>query len=89
MFTIDIIVKYTALPLSIQRKTAEEAEATYQQILTALNTGNPKVLELTCDKQTDKKVGILSSEISAVQLADKSSAATSSGRPPGFLTLAE
>jgi hypothetical protein len=89
MFTIDIVLRNTPLPLSVQRKTAEEAEATYQQILAALNTGSPKVLELACDKQTDKKVGILSSEISAVQLADKSSAATSSGRPPGFLTLAE
>ncbi|MBD2021188.1 hypothetical protein H6F43_13475 [Leptolyngbya sp. FACHB-36] len=87
MFIIDITLKNTPLSLSVQRKTEEEAEATYKQILESIGS-NPQVLELTCDKQVGKKIGVLSSEISAVQLSEKSSSATSSGRPPGFFALA-
>jgi hypothetical protein len=84
MFTVDIIVKYTATPLSIQKKSAEDAQATYNQILEALRSGNSQVLELTCDKITDKKLAILSSEISAVQISDKTGG-NAAGRPPGFV----
>lgn len=89
MFIIDITLKNTPLSLSVQRKTVEEAEALYTEIVEAISTGSNKVLQLTCDKQPGKKIGILSSEISAVQIADKTGAATSSGRPPGFFALAE
>ncbi|CAD5952996.1 hypothetical protein PA905_24780 [Planktothrix agardhii CCAP 1459/11A] len=84
MFTVDIIVKYTPTPLSIQKKSAEDAQGTYNQILDALRGGNAQVLEFTCDKITDKKLAILSSEISAVQISDKTGGNTA-GRPPGFV----
>ena len=87
MFTIDLILKNTPLTVSVQRKASEDADATYQQILDAIKSGNAQVLELTCDRQPDKKIAILSSEISGVQISEKSS--TASGRPPGFFALAE
>lgn len=89
MFILDVSLKNTPLALSVQKKTAEDAEAAYQQVLAALSATEPKLIELTCEHQPGKKVSILSSEISAVQVYEKSSTATSSGRPPGFFAMAE
>jgi hypothetical protein len=83
MFTIDLTLKTNPVSLSVQRKTTEDAEALYQQILTAIRSGSSEVLELTCDRQPEKKVAILSDQISAVQISQKSGSA-SSGKPPGF-----
>ena len=87
MFIIDLVLRNTPLTLSVQRKTAEDAEAVYKQILEAIKSGSTQVIELTCDRQPEKKIAILSSEISGVQISEKSS--TDSGRPPGFFALAE
>ncbi len=89
MFIIDITLKNTPLSLSVQRKSEEDAEATYQKILEVLRSGSNELLELTCEKQPGKKIGILGNEISAVQISDKSGTAAASGRPPGFFALAE
>jgi hypothetical protein len=89
MFIIEITLKNTPLSLSVQRKSEEDAEAVYKQLVTAISSGSPQVVELTCDKQVGKKVSILASEISAVQISDKTGAATASGRTPGFFALAE
>ncbi len=89
MFTIDLTLKNMPFPLSVQRKSAEDAEALYQQIMTAMRSGNPDIIELTCDRQTEKKVAIRSSEISGVQISQKASTAAAGGRPPGFFALAE
>ena len=88
MFSIDIIVKYTPSPFSVQRKSAEDAETLYQQILESIRSGNPQVLELTCEKMPEKKIAVVSSEISGVQISQKSGAAAT-GRPPGFVALTQ
>lgn len=88
MFTIELMLRGTPLVLSVQRKEAEAAEALYQQILKAMNSESPEILELTCDRQSEKKIGVLSSDISAVQIADKSGTAAS-GRPAGFFGLGQ
>ena len=87
MFTIELTLKYTALPLSIQKKTTEEAEAAYRSAVEAMRTGSPVLLELTCDQQPGKKVTAMVSELAAVQVFEKSSTATASGRPPGFFSM--
>jgi len=89
MFIIDVSLKSAPVTLSVQRKAAEDAEATYQQVLEAVRSGEQRLLELTCEHQPGKKVSVLSNEIAAVQVYEKSSTATSSGRPPGFFALAE
>ncbi|CBN58895.1 MULTISPECIES: hypothetical protein [Kamptonema] len=86
MFTIDIIVKSTSVSLSVQRKSADDADAVYQQVLEAIRATQPQVLELTCEKNPEKKVAVLSSEISAVVVSQKSGA-SATGRSPGFVTL--
>jgi hypothetical protein len=87
MFTIDLTVRNTAFPISVQRKTAEDAEAVYQLILAAMRSGNPDIVELKCEGKTDKKIAIRASEISGVQILQKDGVTTSSGRPPGFVAL--
>jgi hypothetical protein len=86
MFVIDITLKNSPITLSVQRKAEEDAKAVYQQVLTAVRSGNPVTLELTCEQMVGKIVGVLVSEVAAVQMSEKSSTATASGRPPGFFT---
>jgi hypothetical protein len=87
MYSLDITLKLSPIPISLQRKEEEGAEALYQKIINAMRSPNPELLELTCEKQTDKKVAVLSDQISAVIVSQKSGAA-STGRAPGFVTLA-
>lgn len=88
MFTIDLTLKNTPVPLSVQRKTEEEAQATYQEILKAVRSETYQVLELSCDHQPEKKIAVLSNQIAAVIISQKSGAA-GAGRTPGFFALAE
>jgi hypothetical protein len=88
MFSIDLTLKNTPVPLSVQRKSAEEAEATYQEILKAMRSESSELLELKCDHQPDKKIGILGNQIGAVMISQKSGAA-GAGRTPGFFAVAE
>ncbi len=85
MFSIDMIVKNTPVSLSVQRKSVEDAEAVYQQVLEAMRNSQPQILELTCEKNTEKKVAVISSEISGVVISQKSGTA-STGRAPGFVS---
>ncbi|BAY08346.1 hypothetical protein [Calothrix sp. NIES-2098] len=87
MFTIDLTVRNTAYPISVQRKSAEDAEAVYQLILAAMRSGNPDIVELKCEGKTEKKIAVRASEISGVQILQKDGVTTSSGRPPGFVAL--
>ena len=84
MFTIDLSIRNTAFPISVQRKSTEDAEAVYQLVLAAIRSGNPDVVELNCEGKTEKKIAVRASEISGVQIIQKDSAASSSGKPPGF-----
>ena len=84
MYSIDITLKLSPIPISVQRKEEVAADALYQTIINAMRSPNPELLELTCEKQTDKKVAVLSDQISAVIVSQKSGAA-STGRAPGFV----
>jgi hypothetical protein len=82
MFTIDLILKYTPMPLSVQRNDEEGAESLYREICEAMNSGNPKVLELTCEGKGEKRLSIATSELVAVQVSQKGPAG--GDRQPGF-----
>lgn len=88
MYIVELALKHTAMPLTVQKKDKDTAEATYQEVLSAISSGNPVTLELTCDKVTDKKVAIAVSQLAAVQVYEKSGSAGASGRAPGFFALA-
>jgi hypothetical protein len=83
MYTVEITLKNNPIALSVQRKEQENAEALYREIASAIVDGNPKILELTCEKQEGKKVSVLVGEISAVQVSEKSGASANMGA--GFI----
>ncbi len=76
-------LKFSPMPVSVQRKELRSAENLYKQILTSIEKGHPKLLELSCEKIEEKKIAVLVSEILAVQLYEKNSAISGSKRP-GF-----
>ncbi len=88
MYIVELALKHTALPLTVQKQDKEAADAAYEEALSALKSGDPAMLELTCDKVTDKKIAIAVSELAAVQVYEKSGSAGASGRAPGFFALA-
>lgn len=88
MFVIDVTLKNSPITLSVQRKTEEGAKELYEQIAEAIKSGGAVALQLSCEQQVGKLISVLVSEIAAVQLSEKSSTATASGRPPGFFTVA-
>ena len=75
-------MRNTALPISIERKEAEEAEKVYQEIVSAMKTETLQVLELTCEKQEGKKVAIVSTAIASVVMSQNAGA--SNNRAAGF-----
>jgi len=83
MYTVEITLKNNPIALSVQRKEQENADALYHEIASAITEGNNKILELTCEKQEGKKVSVLVSEISAVQVSEKSGASANMGA--GFI----
>ena len=88
MISIDLMLKYTPIPISVQRKEEKDAKALYQKIKAAMGSPTPQVIELTCDKQPEKKVAVLSDQISAAILSQKDGAAAT-GRVPGFVSMVE
>ncbi|MDC0835391.1 hypothetical protein AY599_03610 [Leptolyngbya valderiana BDU 20041] len=89
MYTIDLILKYTPVPLSVQRKSEEDARELYQQFREAMNSGEPKVMEFISEDKSDKAktICIATSELIAVQMSQKGAA--SDGRQPGFFIASE
>jgi hypothetical protein len=89
MFTIDIVLQEIPLPISIQRKEAAVAESLYQELMTAMRSGSADIIELTCDKDEDKKVAVKGNLICAISI-NKKSGGMAEGRIPGFFaTIAE
>jgi hypothetical protein len=84
MYTIEITLKANPLALSVQRKEKDGAETLYAELLTALKSGHPGLFELTCDKETAKRLAVVTSEIMAIQLSDKASSSSGLGNRPGF-----
>ena len=83
MFTIDIVLQDIPLPIQVQRKEAEAADSLYQQIRSAMESGSNELIELTCDKDEDKKVAVKSNLICAISV-NKKSGGMAEGRVPGF-----
>lgn len=88
MYIVEFALKHTPMPLTVQKEKKESAEAAYKEALSAMASGNPVTLEVTCDKVTDKKVAIAVSELAAVQMYDKEGQSGAAGRTPGFFALA-
>ena len=83
MYVIELALKLSPLPLSVQRKTLNDAESVYQNLRRHIERGDSNLIELTCEKVESKKLAVLSSEVLAVQMYEKTAASGASKRP-GF-----
>ena len=83
MYIIELALKFSPLPLSVERKEVTDANALYNKVRQCMEKGQPRLLELTCEKVEDKKMTVLVQEILAVQIYEKT-AATGGAKRPGF-----
>ena len=82
MYSIELTIKLSPMPLVVQRKEHVDAKRLYSEIIDSIQKGNQQLLELTCEKVEDKRIAVLVGEISAVQIYEKTSSNTS--KRPGF-----
>ena len=82
MYCIELTIKLSPMPLVVQRKEHVEAKRLYSDVVDSIKNGHPSLLELTCEKVEDKRITVLVSEITAVQIYEKTSSSTS--KRPGF-----
>ena len=73
MYLIELALKLSPMPLSVQRKELGDAKNLYESIKNALVKGGPKLLELSCEQVEDKKIAVLLNEVLAVQMYEKTS----------------
>jgi hypothetical protein len=83
MYVVELSLRLTPMPISVQRKELEPAKALYEEVGQALESGTPKFLELTCEKDPQKRIRLLTAEVVAVQIYEKSTIG-GSGKRPGF-----
>ena len=85
MYSLELSLRYSPFPLSIQKKELEDVNRIYDEIKNAMReTGeNPNLIELRCDKVQDKLIAVRTQEIISIQIYEKSSVAGGAKRP-GF-----
>ena len=83
VYVVELALRMSPMPISVQRKDSGDAEAVYQQARQALEQGQPRLLELTCEKVEGKRLSVLTSDVLAVQIYEKTAASGGSKRP-GF-----
>ena len=84
MYVIELALKLSPLPLSVERKNLRDAEALYYELRNCLDKGQPRLLELSCEKVESKKITVLTAEVLGVQVYEKTAMSGGSKRP-GFL----
>ncbi len=82
MYCIELTIKLSPMPLIVQRKELGDAQRLYSEVVDSIQKGNQRLLELTCEKVEDKRITVLVSEVTAVQIYEKTSSSTS--KRPGF-----
>ena len=83
MYSIELTIKLSPLPLIVQRKEHGDAQKLYAEVIDSIQKGNQRLIELTCEKVEDKKISVLVNEIVAVQIYEKTSS-SAGGKRPGF-----
>ena len=85
MYSLEICLRYSPFPLSIQKKDYEDVKRIYDEIKDSMNGSNQnlQLIELSCEKVQDKLITVLAKEVISVQIYEKSALAGGSKRP-GF-----
>ena len=85
MYSLELSLRYSPFPLSIQKKELEDVKRIYDEIKNSMNEigETSKLIELRCDKVQEKLIAVKSQDIISVQIYEKSSVAGGAKRP-GF-----
>ena len=85
MYSLELSLRYSPFPLSIQKKGLEDVQRIYDEIKNSMNDNEEtaKLIELRCDKVQNKFIAVRSQEIISVQIYEKSSVAAGA-KKPGF-----
>ena len=83
VYVVELALRMSPMPISVQRKESGDAESVYQQVRQALEQGQPRLLEMTCENVEGKRLSVLTSDVLAVQIYEKTAASGGSKRP-GF-----
>ena len=85
MYSLELSMRYSPFPLSIQKKEFEDVQQIYDEIKNAMdeNVESSNLIELRCDKVQDKLIAVRAKEVISVQIYEKSSVAGGAKRP-GF-----
>ena len=85
MYSLELSLRYSPFPISIQKKEFEDVKRIYDEIKNFMNENaeTSNLIELSCDKVQDKLIAVKAKEIISVQIYEKSSIAGGSKRP-GF-----
>ncbi len=70
MLKIEVFLRNSNLTLFVQRKSEEDANALYEQILAAIHVDRIQAIKLTCERHPKTKLAVLNSEIIAVHLSE-------------------
>ena len=85
MYSLELSLKYSPFPLSIQKKELEDVKRIYDEIKNSMNqiVETSNLIELRCDKVQDKLIAVRAQEIISVQIYEKSSS-SAGAKKPGF-----
>ena len=84
MYTLELSLRYSPFPISVQKKEYDEVSKIFQEVKNAMiNSSSSTLIELQCEKINSKSLAVLSNEIIAVQIYEKSAIAGGTKRP-GF-----
>ena len=77
MYSLELSLRYSPFPISIQKKEFDDVKRIYDEIKTAMNETleSSNLIELSCDKVQDKLITVKAKEIISVQIYEKSSVA--------------
>jgi len=85
MYLLELSLRYSPFPLSIQKKEFEDIKRIYDEIKNSMveSVETSNLIELKCDKVKDKLISVRAQEIISVQIYEKSSLA-GGAKKPGF-----
>ena len=85
MYSLELSLRYSPFPLSIQKKEFDDVKRIYDEIKNSMNetSETTKLIELSCDKVQDKLIAVRAQEIISLQIYEKSSV-VGGAKKPGF-----
>jgi hypothetical protein len=83
MYVVELSLKLSPMPIAVQRKELADAQALYAMVRQAMEGSGPRVLDLSCEKNPERQVSLLTSELGAAQ-PEKSPPPDTDDKRPGF-----